>query len=109
MKGNHLVREARKRAGISQAELARRAGTTQSVISRLERGVTAPSMRTLSELVRACGFDLQVRLLPADDHNWAIVQQNLRVSPTERLRQVTRTVEFIQEARKSVPARVATT
>ena len=103
MKGNHLVREARKRAGLTQAELARRAGTTQSVISRLERGATTPSLETISELVRACGFDLGVTLAPhEDDHDWSLVQQNLRLTPEQRVRQVARTVNFIQAARASL-------
>ena len=106
MKGNHLVREARKRAGLSQAELARRAGTTQSVISRLERGATAPSMQTISELVRTCGFELGVSLSRHDDdHDWSLVQQNLQLSPEQRVRQVARTVNFIQAARASLRSR----
>ena len=103
MRGNHLIREARKRAGLSQTELAERADTMQSVISRLERGVTTPSLQTISELVRASGFDLNVRLTPTDDdHDWQIVQRNLRLSPTRRVRQLTRTVRFIQDARRGM-------
>jgi transcriptional regulator with XRE-family HTH domain len=101
LKGNHLVREARKRAGLSQAELARRVGTTQSVISRLERGATAPSMQTISDLLRACGFDLEVRVVPHDDSDWSLVQQNLRLSPSRRVGQLARTVRFIQTARQA--------
>ena len=100
MKGNHLVREARKRAGLSQAELARRVGTTQSVISRLERGTTAPSLQTISELVRACGFELGVSLARHDDdHDWSLVQQNLRLSPERRIQQVARAAKFMTELR----------
>jgi transcriptional regulator with XRE-family HTH domain len=102
MRGNHLIREARKRAGLSQVELAERAGTTQSVISRLERGATTPSLQTISQLVRACRFDLDVHLGPAVDDEWQIVQQNLRLSPTARVRQLTRTVEFIRRGRDAM-------
>src|SRR5438874_9596100 len=100
MRGNHLIREARKRAGLTQAELAERAGTTQSVISRLERGATTPSLQTISELVRAAGFDLSIGLFPTDDdHDWGLVQMNLRLTPTQRVRQLTRTVEFVSRLR----------
>jgi transcriptional regulator with XRE-family HTH domain len=101
VKGNHLVKEARKRAGLTQAQLAERAGTTQSVISRLERGATTPSMETISGLVRACGFDLEVRLAQHDDseHDWSIAQMNLTLSPTQRVRQVEAWVNFVEEAR----------
>ena len=100
LRGNHLVRGARKRAGLSQAELAGRAGTTQSVISRLERGATTPSMQTISELVRACGFDLDISLARHDDdHDWSLVQQNLRLSPEQRIQQVTKWAKFVAELR----------
>src|SRR5438046_8876869 len=86
MKGNHLVREARRRAGLTQAELAARAGTTQSAIARLERGATTPTLKTISDLVRACGFDLTIGIANTDDdHDWSLLQQNLRLTPTQRV------------------------
>lgn len=60
-----LAREfiaARTRAGLSQAELAQRMDTTQSVIARLESGRVLPSMRTLRRLADAVGATLTVRL-----------------------------------------------
>jgi len=64
MEAATLVREARRRAGLSQAELAARAGTTQSAIARLERGRASPSFRRVGELIEACGLELRVRLAP---------------------------------------------
>lgn len=58
------VIEARSRAGLTQKELARRMGTTQPVIARLESGRTAPSMRTLKRLAKATGSRLSIRLEP---------------------------------------------
>jgi transcriptional regulator with XRE-family HTH domain len=66
MDGGALVREARTRAGLTQAELADRVGTTQSAIARLERG-TSLTLERAARLVRACGFDLQVRI---EDGSW---------------------------------------
>jgi transcriptional regulator with XRE-family HTH domain len=63
MRGADLIREARRRAGLTQAELAARVGTTQSAIARLERGAE-PSVRRVAELVRACGLELRVSLAP---------------------------------------------
>jgi hypothetical protein len=57
-----LLREARCRAGLSQAELAARAGVAQSVISVYESGRRQPALQTLAALVEATGFDLDVRL-----------------------------------------------
>src|SRR5437764_12839772 len=106
MKGNHLVREARRRAGLTQAELAARAGTTQSAIARLERGATTPTLETISKLVRAAGFELDVGIVVGDDdHDWSLVQQSARLSPTQRVRQNTRTVAFVREARAGLATR----
>ncbi len=58
-----ILREARRTAGLSQAELAERAGTTQAEISRYERAVVLPEIATLSRLVEACGMYLELRLL----------------------------------------------
>lgn len=62
MDGHELVREARRRAGLTQADLAARVGTTQSAIARLERGATSLTLERATRLVRACGFDLEVRI-----------------------------------------------
>lgn len=55
-----VLRDARRRAGLSQVELAGRAGVTQSVISAYESGHRQPSLPTLATLVEAAGFDLEV-------------------------------------------------
>ena len=55
-----LVRDARRRAGMSQIELGRRAGVTQSVVSAYESGRRQPSLPTLERLVRAAGLELDV-------------------------------------------------
>lgn len=47
---------------MSQAEVARRAGTSQPTFARYEGGHVAPSLSTLERLVRACGEDLVVEL-----------------------------------------------
>ena len=53
--------KARKRAGLSQQEMARRMGTTQSVIARLECGGRSPSVKTLRRLAEVTGSRLVVR------------------------------------------------
>jgi predicted transcriptional regulator len=55
------VRQLRSAVGISQEELARRAGTTQPMIARLERGDQSPSLRTLERLAKALNADLMIR------------------------------------------------
>jgi uncharacterized protein len=60
-----LLRDARLHAGLSQAELAERASTSQSAINRYERGLVEPSIATLRRLLLACGVELKLGLLPA--------------------------------------------
>jgi transcriptional regulator with XRE-family HTH domain len=52
------LRGARHRAGLTQAALARRAGTSQATISAYERGRKEPSVETLSRLLAASGVRL---------------------------------------------------
>lgn len=59
-----LVR-ARLRAGLSQAELAARMGTSQSTIARLESGQMLPSTKTLLRFAKATGSKFHIRLLAA--------------------------------------------
>jgi ribosome-binding protein aMBF1 (putative translation factor) len=58
------VARARSRAGLSQAELARRMRTTQSTIARLESGRGRPSTRTLDRFAKATGHRLKISFEP---------------------------------------------
>jgi predicted nucleotidyltransferase/DNA-binding XRE family transcriptional regulator len=60
-----LLREARRRSRLSQVELAKRAGTTQSVVSAYESGARQPSLPMLRRLVAAAGLQLETRLQDA--------------------------------------------
>lgn len=57
-----LVR-ARTKANLSQAELAKRIGTTQSAIARLEGGGVSPSLSTLRRYAEATGSKLEINLV----------------------------------------------
>src|SRR5688572_12153191 len=102
MRATHIVREARRRAGLSQAELASRVGTTQSAVARLESGKRAPSFERIVELVRACGFDLRVRLVPLDDSDWSVAQANLRLDLDARVRQHDAALTFVRAGREAL-------
>jgi transcriptional regulator with XRE-family HTH domain len=99
MYGGQLVREARRRAGLTQRQLAERAGTTQSAIARLERGDVEPGFHRVIELVRAAGLDLRVGLVDYDDHDWLIAAQNLQISPARRVRNLKSFLESVARAR----------
>jgi transcriptional regulator with XRE-family HTH domain len=83
-----LIRQARMRAGLSQVQLSERSGKDRAQIARWERDVVTPSLETLRELLRACGFDLEMQLvayeLPdAGEEEW--LRQTLAQTPQERL------------------------
>ncbi|MGH9379885.1 MAG: helix-turn-helix domain-containing protein [Thermoanaerobaculia bacterium] len=85
MQGGLLIREARRRAGLTQAELAARLGTTQSAVARWEGGAHEPAFATVARAVRACGLDPQVRLVEADDHDDGLITYTLSLSPAQRV------------------------
>lgn len=60
-----LIREARRRARLSQTDLAQRAGVAQSVISTYESDRREPGLHTLTRLIEASGHRLALQLLPA--------------------------------------------
>ncbi|MBT8461592.1 MAG: helix-turn-helix domain-containing protein [Gemmatimonadetes bacterium] len=98
-----LLSEARERAGLTQRELARRASTAQSVVARIELGITDPGTGTLSRLLAAAGFELRARLEPAlivDTHMLNDVERILRLTPEERLREVANLSRFRIAARR---------
>lgn len=64
MTPGELIRTTRARRGLSQDRLARRVGTRQSAISRLEADEVSPSVETLELLMRAMGESLQIAAVP---------------------------------------------
>ena len=89
MKGGYLIKEARKRAGLSQRALAERLTTSQSVIARWESGSRSPTMETVTRALRACGLELDVVLLPVDQQDIAMAAKNVRLTPAQRLEGLT--------------------
>ena len=102
--GGELVREARKRAGMTQAQLAAVAGTTQSAIARLESGRTSPSFEQVERLMRLCGFQLIVELAPYDDSDIVQAEALLRITTAGRARQLATTVNHLERLRESALA-----
>lgn len=61
--------EARSSAGMSQAEVAEKMGTTQSAVARLEsgRGKHSPSLSTLRKYAHALGYRIDLKLIKEED------------------------------------------
>jgi len=55
-----MIRSARRAAGITQLELAARAGTAQPAVAAYESGSRTPSFTTLERLLGACEYDVEV-------------------------------------------------
>ncbi len=62
-----LLRLARHQAGITQAELARRAGVSASMVCAYERERRQPTLTTLQRLLEAAGYELAMQLVPSND------------------------------------------
>ena len=95
MRAQDVIVEARKRAGLTQAEVARRLGTTQSAIARLERGDNDPSWDRVSNIVEACQLELNVALDDPDPAELATLRRNLDLSPNERWTRIVNSGRFV--------------
>jgi|SRR5215207_3047863 len=82
-----LIRHARRRAGLTQVQLADRLGLSQAAVARLERPGANPTIRTLERALRAAGQRLDLRAAdgaaPVDE---AQLAEHLRLTPAERAR-----------------------
>jgi len=99
-----ILLQARTRAGLSQRALARRAGTAQSVIARIEQGRTSPTWETLQRLLAALGLEVNAQLEPrvvVGSHMLAEVPGILRMTPEQRLEEVKNVSEFLHRARRA--------
>ena len=67
--GAGLLRYARLKAGLSQSELATRAGVARSMVSAYEHDRRQATLPTLMRLLKAAGFELRMQLVPYDDHD----------------------------------------
>ncbi|HMR97548.1 MAG TPA: helix-turn-helix transcriptional regulator [Microthrixaceae bacterium] len=65
----HLIRMARRNAGLTQVELAGLAKTSQAAVSAYESGRRSPSVETLCRILDAAGFEVRMRLVEPDRHD----------------------------------------
>ena len=100
-----FLRAARQRHGLDQAELARRAGTDQPAISRIERDVVSPSFETLNRLMEAMNEALMLSSLdlsgpvPGGSNQplSEVLADYRELSPEERLAQAAKLSEMATE------------
>ena len=98
MTAGELLREVRHRHGLTQAQLAARARTSQAAISRIERDLVSPSVETLRELLDLMGEELVLEGRPVDyGFDRTLLRQNLAFGPEDRMR---RTAEWANTVRR---------
>lgn len=87
MSTGELIRSARLRAKLSQADLAERLGVAASSIARWETDTVEPGFSTLRRVLQACGFDVPPVLVPfeRDPERDAAVQELRELTPQERM------------------------
>ena len=86
MKASRALKYARARAGLSQRELAEKAGLPQSTVGRIESGAVDPRFETLMTLLRACGYDLEVEPRLGVGVDRTQLRELLRLTPEQRLK-----------------------
>ena len=86
MTPGELLREVRRRHGLTQRQLAARARTSQAAISRIERDLVSPSVATLATLLDLMGEDLVLGTDPIDyGIDRTLLRQNLERTVDERV------------------------
>ena len=93
-----MINVARVDAGLSQAELAKLIATTQSAISRWERGHDEPRISTLRSILGACGRRLVLESVL--DVDLAQIRQQLAMTPEQRLESVANVSRFVGASRR---------
>ena len=81
-----LLAVARKRAGLSQRQLAEAADIPQASVSRIERGLISPRASTIERWLAACGMTLEVQPLSGSGIDLTAIRERLAMTPTERNR-----------------------
>jgi transcriptional regulator with XRE-family HTH domain len=87
MDAGSLIKRSRQQAGLTQVELARRLGTTQSAVARLERPDSNPRVDTLERALLASGRSLALASpKPKSSVDLTLIARQLRLTPEQRLR-----------------------
>jgi transcriptional regulator with XRE-family HTH domain len=82
-----VLAAARRRAGLTQAELARRLAISQAAVAQLEQPDSNPRVATLDRALRAAGAELMISARPsAHSVDESLIRQQLALSPIARLR-----------------------
>ena len=84
-----ILRYARRRAGLTQRQLAERAQVAQPAIARIESGAISPRLATLLPLIEQTGFALELTPRLGDGVDRTLIRSSLGRSPEDRIRAAT--------------------
>ena len=88
MTAGQLVKVSRQRHGLTQKQLAIRARTSQTAISRIERGLVSPTVETVQKLLAMVNEELELSARPTPvSTNLEVMRENLSLTPSERIEQ----------------------
>jgi predicted transcriptional regulator len=102
MDAARVLRQARRRAGLTQRGLADRARVPQSQIAKIESGAVVPRVDTLDRLLEACGEGLEARPRLGVGVDRTLAYELLKLSPLERARIGVASSNNIMEVMKRV-------
>lgn len=80
-----MVRYARRRAGMTQRELARAASTPQATVGRIEAGIVSARMDTVTKLLAATGYELAIAPRLGQGVDRTLIASGLALTPEERV------------------------
>ena len=80
-----MLRTARRRAGMTQRELAYAARVPQATVGRIEAGTVSPRADTLTRLLRVSGHELVLERRLGDGIDRSLIRDRLRLTPAERI------------------------
>ena len=84
-----LLREARKRAGLTQRQLAERLGVAQPQVARWESRRATPSFERLKAVLAVCGLDMEISLAPRDEDTRRMLAVQATRTPDELIDELT--------------------
>lgn len=81
-----MLRSARRRARLTQRQLATVAGVPQATIGRIEAGLVSPRVETLVRLLNATGHEVSVERRIGEGIDRSLIRERLRLTPEQRIR-----------------------
>ena len=102
-----LLLDARRRSGLTQAQLAERAGVVRPLISQYETGKKDPSVSMLARLVDACGMELRMQASVVSDSDRDQYRRDKEVGPQRAKRNAERARREVVSIRRPTPDEVS--